>query len=356
MHTTTAAAVLLLAAGLAAQGTAVYPADYQNVAEGPFNSPNLPLANGTGRALCVYEQWDLPLQPGATITRLSFRQDATLTAMDTGRSLQLEVRMGYTQNTHATLSTNFDANYAAAPVTVFGPALLALPNLRDANNPLADGKVHIDLTTPFVYQPGAGDNLVVEYRIFGNSGGGTAWNYRLDRADYYSPLATGTPGCRHSGGRTPTLTLSPVRTGSSFTASIASGPGNSLALLLIAPGQQLAAPFALDTIVPGIDPTCQGQLPLLGTAALTAFTSGSGTATVSFTIPNQRVYNDVFLACQAAFFDLFAPGGVAVSNGEQLQIGIQPQSSVLWGAGPPATVTTGSINQRYCPVAFFTWQ
>ena len=347
---------LFAAAGLVAQGTAVYPADYAQVAEGPFNSPNLPLANGTGRALVVYEQWDLPVPVGAHITRLAFRQDATLTAMDTGRSLQLEIRMGYTANGSANLSTTLDANYAGAPVTVFGPAVLQLPNLRDASNPLPNGRVAIDLVTPFHYQPGS-NNLLVEYRIFGNSGGGTSFNYRLDRADFHSPVADGVAGCQHSGAGTPTLALSPVRCGGQFSATVANGPGSSFAVLALTPGLPLVTPFPISTLVPGVSPTCLGQITLAGAQTLTAFTSGSGGATFSFTVPNARVpFNDMFLGAQAAFFDVFAPGGLAVSNGSQVQIGIQPQSSVLWGAGPPAVVTTGVTNLRYCPVAYFDWQ
>lgn len=45
--------LLLVASGLAAQSTTVFPAEYAAVAEGPFNSPNLPVANGTSRVMAV---------------------------------------------------------------------------------------------------------------------------------------------------------------------------------------------------------------------------------------------------------------------------------------------------------------
>ena len=44
-------ALATLAGGLGAQTIVPFPADYSNVAEGPFNAPNLPFANGTGRAM-----------------------------------------------------------------------------------------------------------------------------------------------------------------------------------------------------------------------------------------------------------------------------------------------------------------
>jgi hypothetical protein len=347
----------LFAIGLAAQNVAVFPADYVNVPDGPYNSPNLPLANGTGRGQIVYEQWDLPVPVGSSITRLGFRQDPGTTTMDTGRGLQLEIRMGYTTATSANISTTLDSNFASTPVTVYPTALLQLPNLRDTANPLPDGRFWINLTTPFVYSPAANQNLLVEYRVYGNSAGGSSFNYRIDRADYYSPVVNGPAGCQHSGGSTPTLTLSPTRTGSQFYATIASAPGNSFAVLLMAIGSPLQQPFSLQTYVPGIAAACQGQIAVVGASSLTGFTGSTGSATFYFNIPNVRVpYNDLTVGTQAAFFDLFAPGGLVVSNGAQVEIGIQPQSTIVWGSGPPSTVTTGSQNTRYCPVAFFGWQ
>lgn len=346
-----------LVAGLCAQNIAVFPANYAHVADGPANAPNLPLASGTGRGQIVYEQWDLPVPVGATITRLGFRQDAGITTMDQGRALQLEIRIGYTTATSGNLSTTMDNNWARPPVTVFGPALFQLPNLRDAANPLPEGRLFIDLSTAFPYAPAANENLLVEYRVHGNSVGGVSFNYRLDKADYDSPVQNGPAGCPHSGGGTPAMTVSPVRTGQYYSASVASAPANAFAALLLSAGPSLVAPFSLQPFVVGIAPACQGQVQLAGVASLSGFTGPSGTVTFSFRIPNQRVpYNDLVLSGQAAFFDLFSPGGVVVSNGAQVQIGILPQSTIVWGSGPPVAVTTGSQNFNYCPVAFFAWQ
>jgi hypothetical protein len=345
----------LLGAALTAQTVAIFPDEYVNVAEGPNNSANIPLATGTARVMCLYEQVDLQIPSGRSITKIGFRQDATLTTLDTGRTVQLEILMGYSANTAANMVSNFDNNYVAPPVTVFGPANLVLPNLRDAANPLANGQFFITLTTPFVYTPGA-NNLVIEYRCTGNSGGGTQWNYRLDRADFYSPVVYGPAGCPHSGGGTPSLSLTGFRPGQTFSASVSSGPGSSFAVLLIAPAQQMVAPFSLQPLIAGINPACMGQINFAAAGSLSGLTSTSGARSWSFSVPNDPSFNDMFISAQAAFIDTFAPGGVVVSRGGQVQIGVNPRSSVIRGNGPPSTVTTGTVTRNYCPVAFFEHQ
>jgi len=341
------------APALSAQSTAVFPADYRDVAEGPLNSPNLPFANGAGRTMLFYDFRDLTVPFGATITQLGFRQDASLTVLDQGRSLQLEVRMGYTEAAPSNPSTTLDANWSAPPQTVFGPALFVLPNLRDPNAPLADGRVMLPLTTPFLYQPN-GRHLVVEYRVLGNSAGGASFNYRLDRADFYSPVVLGPVGCPHSGGQRPALTVSPTRIGASVSASLATGPANSFVLLAIQPGE-LVAPYALSAWVAGIDAACTGQVGFGTLSTLSGATNTSGGATFSYAIPNNLAFRGLTLAHQVVCFDFFAPGGVAVSNGAALRLGSRPMASALATQGP-TSVATGTLSPNYCPVSFFRWQ
>ncbi|MCA8966780.1 MAG: hypothetical protein KDC48_18005 [Planctomycetes bacterium] len=342
-----------LCAPLAAQNLAVFPGDYDQVPEGPLNSPNLPLANGAGRAMLFYDHRDLSVPLGATITRLGFRQDATLTALDQGRSLQLEVRMGYTDLPATAPSTTFDSNYALPAVTVFGPAVFTLPNLRDANAPLPNGQFFIPLTTPFVYQPN-GRNLVVEYRVLANSVGGASFNFRLDRADFYSPVVLGPAGCPHSGNHTPQLTITPTRIGSSLTASLAQAPANSFVMMAIDLGR-LAQPYPLGALISGINPACTGQVALGNLVSRAAATNASGGATVTYAIPNDLAFNDLYLSHQVACFDFFAPGGMAMSNGCEVQLGSKPLAASLSAQGP-VTTATGTIGVNYCPVALFGWQ
>lgn len=349
-------AAATLVAALAGQSTAIFPSEYSNVAEGPLNSANLPLAYGASRVQCLYDHRDLDIPAGHQITQLGFRQDGTLTTMDTGRTLQLEIRMGYSSNTYATMVSNFDNNYTAPPVTVFGPAAFTLPNLRQAANPLPNGQFFIQLTTPFTYNPG-NDNLVVEYRVVGTSGGSGSFSYRLDRADYYSPTAQGPAGCQHSGGGPPVLSIQPVRPGQSYSSSLSAAPGNSFAVFLLVPYGQLVTPYPLGGLIPGIGATCMGQLPPVNPTVISAVTASNGSRSISFSIPNnQEMFGHVFIASQAAIFDFFSPGGVVVSNGAQVELGRQPRSTMVYAAGPPTSLTTGTVSRNNCPVAFFTHQ
>lgn len=344
----------LLCAAAGAQTLAIFPDEYVDVAEGPFNSPNLPLANGTSRVQILYDAQDLQIPSGHQITRLGFRQDATLSAMDTGRIVNLEIRMGFSTAAPDSMSGTFDTNYAAAPVTVFGPANLTLPNLRDASNPLVDGKIWIQLTTPFSYVP-AGKNLVVEYRCFGNSGGGGSWNYRLDRADYYSPVAYGPDGCPHSGGGIPNLTVQPTRPGLNYSCAMSNGPANSAGALLVQPNLQLIPPVSLGPIL-GVAPTCTLQVWPTDGILLTAVSTAAGSAQWNVFLANDPVNADIHVSSQAVFLDLFAPGGMVFSRGTEVLTGARPRTAILSGNGPPTTVTSGSISLYYCPVAFFDHQ
>ncbi|MFK7739041.1 MAG: hypothetical protein AB8H80_01865 [Planctomycetota bacterium] len=355
MNTLTLPMWALLCAPVLAQSPTIFPSDYTAVPEGPFNSPNLPLARGTSRVQCLYDAADLQIPSGNSITRIGFREDTTTTSTDVGRALQLEVRMGWSNEDHQTMGTNFDNNYATTPVTVFGPALFTLPDLRDASAPLANGQFFVDLASPFAYTPN-GRNLVVEYRIFGTSGGGSQFTYRLDRADYYSTVSYGPAGCQHASGGPPNLTVQPTRPGLSFATSVNSGPTNAPAFLAVALGSGVAQPYSLAPIFPGISSACQGQLDPLGIAVLSGSTGNSGAESWSFPIPNLPQFSKFDISSQAIFLDFFSPGTVVVSNAGSVLTGLRPRTTIIAANGVPTTVTSGSRSLHYAPVAFFEHQ
>jgi len=344
-----------LCAPLAAQNVAIFPSDYVNVAEGPFSSPNLPLANGTSRVQCLYDVADVSVPIGESIFRIGFREDGTLSTTDVGRSLQLEVRMGWSNEDHQSMGNNFDNNYESPPVTVFGPALFVLPDLRDNSNPLPNGQFFVDLSTPFPFTPN-GRNLIVEYRVFGTSGGGSSFSYRLDRADYYSPTTAGAPGCVHAGGGPASLVVQPTRPGLNFSSQVTSAPSNAPAFLVVTPGSGLVTPYPLSPIFPGIAASCQGQLDPLQIGILSGSTNSGGSSSWSFAIPNMPVFGGIRIAAQVVALDFFSPGQVVVSNGAEVLTGIRPRTSIVSASGAPTVVTSGSKSTTYAPVTFFVSQ
>lgn len=344
----------VLATGALAQNVAVYPNEYVNVPEGPTFSNQLPLAKGISRVMCLYEDIDLDVPHGTSITKLGFREDGDNPAFVMGRVLQMEVRMGWTTEDHVSMQTNFANNYDGAPSTVFGPALYTLPNLHDTANPLPNGQFFITLATPFVYQPN-GRNLLVEYRIFGTSGGGAQFNYRLDRADFYSPRTYGPAGCVHTSGQTTNLTLSEARPGINFTAVVQTAPSNSPAFLAVNIGNPIVPPYDLSGLL-GVAPSCTGQINGTGMAILNGGTTGAGNVTWTFPIPNNNVFGDLTISAQAVVLDFFVQGGMVTSRGGHVVTGIRNRSSIVAASGAPTAVTSGLKSSWYCPVAFFEYQ
>ncbi|MCA8952099.1 MAG: hypothetical protein KDE27_21495 [Planctomycetes bacterium] len=344
---------VLLAAttSLFAQGTATFPSDHAAIPNGYSSQNWYPFSWGVSRQMAVYESWDLTIPAGRQITRIGFRADGTTLAY--GKMLQLEIRMGQTQETAASMLSNFDNNYLGTPTTVFGPALYSMPDLNNVLNPNPDGAyVWVTLTTPYTFDPT--ENLLVEWRVHANNAGGAAFNYPLDRAQFISPIITGPNGCAHSGNQIPELLSRPARTGRIWYCDLTKGPANQLAAWFINLGSPLQTPFSLAPFFPGIGATCEGQVQLNNLFSLTAMTGSTGYYSFQVPIPNDRIFNDLTISSQAACFDFFSPGGVVVSNGDQMQIGIDPAMTILASQGNVAA-TTGGLYRNYGAITLFDY-
>lgn len=349
MNTTRSLSMLLLTAGLVAQTPVFFPSDHATIANGASSSTQFPYSYGVSRMMALYESWDLGVPAGHQITRIGFRADGTTIAY--GRSLQLEVRMGQSNRTSATMLTNYDSNYLGAATTVYGPALFTLPDLNNVLNPNPDGPyVWLTLTTPYTFDPT--QNLLVEWRILANSNGGAAFSYALDRATYESPIVTGSPGCAHSGGQTPQLLSRASKVGGTWYNDLSRGPGNQPVILFLNVGVPLVAPYPLSALLPGVQAGCQGQVSPIALFSLPSTTGATGNKTFSVPVPNNRFLNDLVLSSQAFCYDFFSPGGIVVSNGDQITLGIDPAMTLLWSQGS-ATATTGTAYRNWGVVTVF---
>ena len=126
-------------------------------------------------------------------------------------------------------------------------------------------------------------------------------------------------------------------------------------MIAIGVGSQGVAAHGLDPVFVGIAPTCHSHLAPLDLVPATVTTAGSGGFLLGYTVPNVLALNDLWLSHQALPLAALAPGGIVVSNGVQVQVGIRPRTTVIAAQGPP-TVATGTRNGNYAPVAFFGWQ
>lgn len=335
-----------LFSGLLAQNVATFPSDHATIPVGYSSQSTFPYSYGVSRVMAVYEAWDLTVPNGHQITRIGFRAHGTTVAL--GKSLQLEVRMGTTLQTAASLVTNFDNNYLAPPTTVFGPALFTLPDLNTGVNPIQE--VWLNLTTPYNYD--ATKNLIVEWRITANSNAGASFSYPLDRVQFDSPISSGLPGCMHSGNQAPRLLSRPTKVGGTWYNDLSNAPANQMAVLFLSLGAPLQPQYPLSTFIPGIAPSCVGQLSVQNLFTVATTANASGSHTFSVPIPNQRGFNDLLFSSQTVCFDFFSPGGVVVSNGDQIRIGIDPAMTVLWNQGS-ATAATGSAYRNYGMLTMF---
>jgi hypothetical protein len=340
MKTYTILGFLLLAGAAAAQNTATFPSDHASIPNGRSSIYWFPYSYGVSRMMAVYESWDVNVPAGRQINRIGVRAEGT--TLSYGKSLQLEVRMGQTEKTSANLLSNYDSNYFGTPTTVFGPALFTLPDLNNPLNPNPTGNmVWLNLTTPYTFDPNK--NLLVEWRVIANNNGGAQFQYTLDSADFESPLATGPQGCTHSGSQIPLLESRRTAVGDTWYCDLSRAPANQLATWFVSVGAPLVPQYSLAPFLPGIAPACQGQIPFNNLFAVSATTGGGGSHTFSVPIPNRRIFNNMILSSQVLCTDVFAPGGFVVSNGDQIEIGIEPATAVIYHQGS-ATNATGSVS------------
>lgn len=339
----------LLATGVAAQNVATFPSDHAAIQDGDSYSRYYPFSNGVSRIMLIYESWDLNIPAGRQITRIGFRRDGT--RMSTGHQLLLEVRMAQTEKDHDTAEPTFADNYFGSPTVVRPTSVFTMPDMGNVLNPNPnDPFIWVPLTTPWTYDPGK--NLLVEFLVQGNSNGGARFDYWLDRALFESPVATGPNGCQHSGGQIPHLASRETKVGGNWYCDLTQAPANQLAIWFIALNTPLQPQYSLAPLFPGIPAACQGQIPLVNLFSVVTTTDAFGRHTFRVPIPDDRTLNDMIISSQAACFDVFSPGNLVVSNGDQLEIGIDPAMAMIHQQGS-TTATRGTVSRNYGLVTLF---
>ncbi|MCI0665561.1 MAG: hypothetical protein L0220_31260 [Acidobacteria bacterium] len=162
---------LLPAAAFAQTREVVVP----NELEDSFGNagPSIPFNIGAGSARFqqVYagQQFTNAGPDGILITKLFFRTDESGRGFNTTIS-NIQINFSTTSRMPDSLSPVFAENIGADDATIVGPGPLALRGLGPGGT--ADWFIHIDLPTPFFYQPSAG-NLLMDVRNF--SGGDTTF-------------------------------------------------------------------------------------------------------------------------------------------------------------------------------------
>ena len=167
------------AIGAAQAVTVVSPSSLQNVEGDAYNSypfnisnpPNPATPLNSQRYQQVYAATDFgSLSEPHLITRISFRPDATLGSAFASTLPDIQINFSTTTKAPDQLSSTFSNNVGADDTVVYnrGSLTLASAFTGAAGGPKAFD-INIDLTTPFLYNPTAG-NLLLDVRNFG---GGT---------------------------------------------------------------------------------------------------------------------------------------------------------------------------------------
>jgi len=336
---------LVAATSLTAQNVATFPSAAAG-AEGGTYERRFPFGNGVSRVMAIYDNWDLTIPNGSSITAVGFRQE--LGRASAARAVQLEVYMGPAAHPAASATGTFANNFPAAspPVQVFGPSIVNLPALDAAATTATE--VFVTLATPHIYD--ASQPLLVEFRILANNNANGTFDYYLDESTYYSAVSQFGQGCTSSAGQVPALTFNPSYIGGNFTATLRNAPASSFIYLNLdvaptpaVPGGPFGAPGCTLYVPPVLIETRQAG-------------STSGSATFTLPVPLDPSYYNFDVYGQCLIADLFANNlGFVSSNAAQITIGARASMASITGTGN-ATAPTGSRRVYDGAVTLFRWQ
>ena len=146
----------------------------------PFNVGNNP---GMMRYQQVFasSQFSALVAGGEFITQIAFRPESSSNGSAFSSTLpNIQINLSTTTRNPDALSTTFSTNVGTDDTPVFGPGPLALFSAKTGGTP-KDFDILIGLTTPFFYNPAAG-NLLLDVRNFGG-GRTTQFDVQLASGD-----------------------------------------------------------------------------------------------------------------------------------------------------------------------------
>lgn len=346
------AAALVPVCTALSQATTVFPSDHTGSGPNPtipgasYTYYN-PYSNGVARQMIFYDRWDVRISTGRHISRIGFPRDEALSSP--GYGVALKVQMGQSVNRLASVSTTFAQNFTTTPVNVFASAagswkVLALPNLGTGGVDIA----WLPFDAPFTFD--ATKSLVVDFQVYSNQNNNNAFNYYLDVATARSIQRSFGQACQTGGGLTPSLTSSPTNSaiGGNWYIDLQNAPSTTPTALFVGllphePG------ISLDVI--GMT-GCSLYLDPLWVGGYV--TNPGGWYNWSFPIPNLQTLFGGKLYSQVAMNDIWANSfGWISSNGDELQLGIPPQATLIYGNQGDAQATTGWFVEHFGLVTIF---
>jgi hypothetical protein len=215
--------------------------------------------------------------------------------------VDMEIKLGLTTRGVGNLSTSFAANWdLGTPIVVLPRSQITIP---DAVQPLStsDFRIQIPFTNTFAWSPAAGNNLLVEVTVYGNSYGSGIYGYPFDNTSGVTSVwgtpETATTGQLRSFGPTmrfvewtntaiPRLySTSTPQIGNTFRVRISQGRASALAVMATG----FSSTIWNGNLLP-LDLNAQGApgctLSVSPDSVLAVILSATGTGSQQFIIPN----------------------------------------------------------------------
>jgi hypothetical protein len=284
---------------------AVSPAGFARVSGNANN--NAPFYGASGTYQQIHDAFDLQAITGAStlsMRGMAFRPSAKWTVA--AQTWDLQLKLGHTSVSAATMTNTFASNFTVAPTTVLpyttvnGPAGKGLGSSRPN-----DVLYIIPFKTPFTYVAALG-NLCWEWRHRNNAINAATSPMDAVHSSYTGSVTAGAnygTGCTATG-QTIAATCSNSIAGGNIHLALANGRANSPALVWL--GLQSA-----EFTIPGWCAPLYVS-PLASASGMTNVSGGWASASAPTSVMNLSPYAEVYT--QYAFLDAARAGGIGLSD------------------------------------------